>query len=310
MKFLREMLGKIQVGATILCFALLIQAQQSAGRKDSNVLLPVSVWSKSEGFGQNIGLDDIQLFEGKTRIETISIGQTSDSLAVGILVDVSGSVGDSPGRIKNAVSGLKTFVEKSRIGNEYFLIAFSDRQQVLADRAIDPAAIAKALDEVAELNTKGNTVFYDTLKIGFDRLERSPLQKVLIVVSDGQDTSSKESDFSEVRKRAKRENVLLYFVNMATFNEYGSAIGLQAMDFSQQLAEVTGGRYFEANTVEKAKTAFEELAAELKNQYSLTVRLSPSPNELRWRELKLKLATGSKLNKKEIRLRTRTGIYF
>ena len=97
---------------------------------------------------------------------------------------------------------------------------------------------------------------------------------------------------------------------MTTLDDYGSVREQQAMAFSQHLAEITGGRYFEAKTPSDTRKAFLELAAELENQYAVTIQLQPSSGERKWRDLKLKISKASKLDPEAITLRTRKGIYF
>jgi Ca-activated chloride channel family protein len=291
-------------------FVVTGNAQQSGTPALSTAVLPVSVWSKSEGFEQNVGLEDIQVFDGKTSIDTLSVHKRNEPLAIGIMIDVSGSVKRSPAQLESIVSGLKMFLNSNRTGNEYFLIGFADGYKVLVENTTDSAAVAKALDGIAGREGKGNTRFYDAFGQALNKLANCRLQKVLIVVSDGQDTSSRESDFSDILQQAKKENALIYFVNTTAPGEYSSPLGLQGMELSQRLADITGGRYFQARASTNLGRVFLEIAAELANQYTVTIQLPRSPGSGKWRNVKLKLAKGSKLNRKEVTIRTRSGIYF
>src|SRR6187399_1963547 len=64
-------------------------------------------------------------------------------VSVGILFDVSGSM--SGEKIKKARTALERFVGLSHPSDEYFLIAFNDRAELLLDRTRDGDAVLKKL---------------------------------------------------------------------------------------------------------------------------------------------------------------------
>ncbi|MDQ3252424.1 MAG: VWA domain-containing protein, partial [Acidobacteriota bacterium] len=110
-------------------------------------------------------------------------------VSLGVVFDVSGSM--SGDKIKRAREALRKFVETSHNSDEYFLIGFNHRPQLLLDRTRDSNAL---LDKLTLVQTKGQTALYDACYLGVEKVTRGTHQKrALLVISDGQDNSSRYS---------------------------------------------------------------------------------------------------------------------
>ena len=77
-------------------------------------------------------------------------------VSVGVIFDVSGSMGGD--KIKRAREALSRFIQTSHNADEYFLIAFNSRAQLLLDKTRDGNAV---LDKLMYVQTKNNTALYD-----------------------------------------------------------------------------------------------------------------------------------------------------
>jgi Ca-activated chloride channel family protein len=108
-------------------------------------------------------------------------------VSVGVLFDVSGSM--SGDKVRRARDALAHFIQTSHDRDEYFLIGFNSRAQLLMDRTRDGQAI---LDKLTFVQTKNNTALYDACYLGVERVQRGTHQKrALLLISDGQDNSSR-----------------------------------------------------------------------------------------------------------------------
>ncbi len=130
-------------------------------------------------------------------------------VSIGILFDVSDSMsGDKIAKARNA---LEKFINTSHPSDEYFLIAFNSRAQLLLDRTRDGDAVLRQLTLV---KPKNNTALYDALYLGAERVTRGSRQKkAILIISDGQDNSSRYN-FSEVKKQIKETDVVVYAVGI------------------------------------------------------------------------------------------------
>src|SRR6185369_5774539 len=88
-------------------------------------------------------------------------------VSVGVIFDVSGSM--SGDKVRRARDALSHFIQTSHDRDEYFLIAFNSRAQLLMDRTRDGNAV---LDKLTFVQTRSNTALYDACYLGVERVQR------------------------------------------------------------------------------------------------------------------------------------------
>ena len=172
--------------------------------------------------------------------QDITFFSDSDApVSVGILFDVSGSM--SGDKIQKARKALEKFIATSHPSDEYFLIAFNSRAQLLLDRTRDGEAVLRQLTLV---EPKQNTALYDAVYLGVDKVTRGAHQKrALIIISDGQDNASRYN-FNEVRRLMKESDVVTYAVGILGGADATSMTGMQGQAFLDELTSVSGGKSF------------------------------------------------------------------
>ncbi len=217
--------------------------------------------------------------------QEITFFSDSDApVSVGILFDVSGSM--SGDKIIKAQAALRRFINSSHPSDEYFLIAFNSRAQLLLDRTRDGEALLQKLTLVAP---KSNTALYDAVYLGLERVTRGSHQKrALLIISDGQDNASRYN-FGEVRRLMKESDVVTYAVGIINGGDAGSATGLQGQAFLDELTSVTGGKSFYPSSDIEMDEIFERIALELRHQYSIGYTPTDFRLDGKWRKVKLKV---------------------
>ena len=92
-------------------------------------------------------------------------------------------------KIAKARNALERFIYTSHPRDEYYLIAFNKRAQLLMDRTRDGEAV---LNKLTLVEPKHNTALYDACYLGVERVTRGTHQKkALLIISDGQDNASR-----------------------------------------------------------------------------------------------------------------------
>lgn len=209
---------------------------------------------------------------------------TDAPISIGILFDVSGSM--SGDKIARARKALERFINTSHPMDEYFLIAFNTRAQLLLDRTRDGEAV---LDKLTLVQPKHNTALYDACYLGIDRVTRgSHNKKALLIISDGQDNSSRYN-FVEVKRLMKEADVTVYAVGIIDGADSSSALGMQGQSFLDELAGVTGGKSFYPQTNVEMDEIFERIALELRHQYSIGYTPKDFTLDGKWRKVKVKV---------------------
>jgi VWFA-related protein len=94
-------------------------------------------------------------------------------------------------------------------------------------------------------------------------------RRVLLILSDGEDTSSR-TNFRTVMERARNEDVMIYSIGLASEYFDGVRVVRSKPDGAlRRFAEETGGGYFELKRTTELASTFTRVAQELHSQYAL-----------------------------------------
>ena len=237
------------------------------------------------------------------QLQDITYFSDSDTpISLGIIFDVSGSMtGEKITRARNA---LQKFINSSHPSDEYFLIAFNTRAQLLLDRTRNADAV---LDRLQLVQPKENTALYDAVYLGLERVTRGSHQKrAMLIISDGQDNSSRYN-FGEVRRLMKESDVVTYAVGIIDGRDASSALGMQGQAFLDELTSVTGGKSFYPSTNIEMDEIFERIALELRYQYSIGYTPTDFQPDGKWRKVKVKVKPPRGMPR--LTVRSREGYY-
>ncbi|HLM59303.1 MAG TPA: VWA domain-containing protein, partial [Pyrinomonadaceae bacterium] len=235
--------------------------------------------------------------------QEISFFSDADAPAsIGILFDVSDSMNGE--KLIKARKALEKFINTSHPSDEYFLIAFNSRAQLLLDRTRDGDAV---LQKLTLVQPKSNTALYDACYLGVERVTRGTRQKkAMLIISDGQDNASRYN-FGEVRRLMKESDVTVYAVGIMDRSDAGSMTGMQGQAFLDELTSVTGGKSFYPSTDIELDEIFERIAVELRHQYSIGFSPKDFTPDGKWHKVKVKVKPPRGLSR--LTVRTREGYY-
>jgi len=235
--------------------------------------------------------------------QEITFFSDSDApVSLGVIFDVSGSM--SGEKIAKARKALEKFIATSHPSDEYFLIAFNSRAQLLLDRTRDGDAVLRKLTLV---QPKQNTALYDAVYLGVDKVTRGAHQKrALLIISDGQDNASRYN-FGEVRRLMKESDVVTYAVGILGGSDSSSQLGMQGQAFLDELTSVSGGKSFYPQSDVEMDEIFERIALELRHQYTIGYTPRDFQPDGKWRKVKVKVKPPRGLPR--LTVRSREGYY-
>ena len=266
------------------------------------ITLTVTVTDQYGRYVSGLTKKTFAVFEGKTEQNIEFFSDDDAPVSVGVIFDVSGSM--SGDKISKARTALSRFIETSHNLDEYFLIGFNSRAQLLLDRTRDGSAV---LDKLTYVETKGQTALYDACYLGVEKVTRGAHQKrAVLLISDGQDNNSRYT-FSELKRSLKESDVVVYSIGILGGNDPGSALGMTGQALLDELSAVSGGKAFFPNTAAEMDEIFERLALELRHQYSIGYRPENFVNDGKWHKLKVKVTPPRGLPR--LFVRSRDGYY-
>src|SRR5215813_8055890 len=239
---------------------------------------------------------DFSVFADKVP-QTISYFRDDDGPAsVGILFDASDSMRTRWGMtvIKAYRDSFRQFFARSHQGNEYFLMSFGLKPQLLVDWTSDEEAIENGFDAV---QFKGNTAFFDACHAGVQKVTQGRNEKrAIILVSDGEDNESTHRK-NEIRSMLRKYNVLVYSINIfAGPDASGSALGFEGQSILNELSRMSGGMTFypksnQRVSISELNSVLNFIADELRHQYLIGFIPSIKPVKDKWQRIAVKINT-------------------
>jgi Ca-activated chloride channel family protein len=248
------------------------------------ITLTVTVTDTYGRYVSGLSQKAFTVLDDKQEQEITYFSDDDAPVSVGVVFDFSGSM--SGDKIARAREALSRFIQTSHHSDEYFLVGFNSRAQLLMDRTRDGDAV---LDKLTFVQTKGQTALYDACYLGVEKVTRGAHPKrAIILISDGQDNDSRYT-FSEVRRLLKESDVVLYSIGILGGNDPGSPLGMQGQGMLDELSAVSGGKAFFPNTAAEMDEIFERIALELRHQYSIGYRPKSFVNDGKWHKVKVKV---------------------
>jgi Ca-activated chloride channel family protein len=174
------------------------------------VNVTATVSDASGRFVSGLQKDDFIVYEDD-QLQTIThFSSERVPVSLGLVLDTSGSMdGD---KIRAARSALERLLsEMTDPDDEFFLYQFADDATLLQGWTSDRKAVSRALGRI---DPNGDTAMYDAVAAAIPlAAEGRNRKKALIVISDGNDTSS-VTRISELRRMVRESEVLVYAIGI------------------------------------------------------------------------------------------------
>jgi Mg-chelatase subunit ChlD len=189
-----------------------------------------------------------------------------------VIWDRSGSMAKSA---KDLEAGLRQYIDRVEPGDQVNLVRFDASVDVLLKAfTSDRAALAAALK--GKMIAGGGTAIYDAVGKGIELLRPVSGNRSIILMTDGEDTSSRTDPPTFWRTLAV-EHVRLYVIGFgAGLRSFVARSGATADRVLSNAATSTGGRFLIASTSGELAAFYRQLAEELHAPatYALSTRMS------------------------------------
>lgn len=250
------------LGGALLALAPMAAAAQGTTFKVDVKLVNVfvNVTDHNGAFVGGLKRDDFAIFEdGRPQQIALFERQADMPLDLTLAIDTSGSVRKD---MSEEAQAARRFVHAIlRPQDQMSVLQFATDVRELTGFTNKEGQIDRAL---GELRGDWATALYDAIYLGSDGLGKKQGRKVLVVVSDGDDTA-KDTTYAQALEQALRNEVMIYsIIDVPIEASAGRDIGGEHAMIT--LAEQTGGKYFyvDAGGLDKA---FAQVSDDLRTQY-------------------------------------------
>ena len=269
-------------------------------RISSNLVpIPVSVVDARGNALTNLKLEDFELHvDGQPRpLSDLTKSETSVRLAM--LFDNSGSLDFAREFEKHAA--VRFFRKVMRAKDEASVFSIETESYLAQSLTTDITRLEQTI--VGFGKPEGGTSLFDAILLAGNYLHPYSGRRVIVIVSDGIETTSRNNEFEPVIQQVLWDDCQVYVVQTGLY-EGANLRALAAERRMQQLTEQTGGAVYLPKTVAELEFAFDQIAADLSQQYVLSYYPLPEHRDGRLHVIDLKIKS-----RKDVRLRSRKGYY-
>lgn len=269
----------------------------------------------------NLKKDEFQVFEdGKPQTIKYFSAESNQPLTLGILIDSSVSQERVlPIEKEVGAAFLRNVLGKKDLA---FVIGFDVNVDLLQDFTNDAQYLRSGLNR-ARINSGGSagglpgigggpfpttgtpkgTLLYDAVYLASqEKLANEVGRKAMIVLTDGEDQGS-QMKLRDSIEAAQKADAMVYVLLIADRGFYGGG-GYSGDHDMKKLCEQTGGRMIEVgNKEEKLRKAFDQIASELRSQYSIGYTPTNNKRDGSYRKVEVKTVSG------DYRVQARAGYY-
>lgn len=270
-------------------------------QRTSVVTVDVTVLDQLNRQISGLTRDHFEVYEDKVRQQIDFFSDEDRPLSIGIVFDLSGSMKSKLSRAREA---LKAFITTSHEDDDFFLIGFNQRASLLAGFSGGDTIINKLT--LADPN--GQTALFDAAYLGIEKArEGRHDRRALLIISDGQDNSSRYS-YGELRRLLKESDVQIYCIGIGEEGAAANSIlDRQGQAILEEIARATGGLTFFPHSWEELEDAITRIALVLRHQYSLGYVPLNEKRDGKWRKIRVRLNPPKGLP--SLSVRAREGYY-
>ncbi len=265
------------------------------------VTIPVSITDRAGRYLPDLRKEDFRVYEDGVEQSVAYFAAVEKPFTVVLMIDTSSSVWPKLGRIRAAANA---FVAQLRPADQVMVVSFASGFTVQCEPTSDRQKVRKAINDTG----RGlSTHLYDAVdKLFSKHLKRLTGRKAVVLFTDGVDASSGKATYESTVNVAEELDALIYPIRYDTYDPasdngmpttrmprlpgiFGrlplpipiggtstSGSGSSRADYVRgerylhDLAELTGGRYYEASRdLRDLDQTFSHIADELRRQYSL-----------------------------------------
>ena len=211
----------------------------------------------------NLTREDFEILDNNVRQELVVFENQTQPITAIVMIDSSGSMTNS---LKLVYAGAEQFLirllpqDKAQVG------AFNDKVEFSGSFTSDRDELVAAL---RDLDFGNPTRLYDAIDQSLDRLAAVEGRRVIVVLTDGDDNSSKVGQ-GDVLGRALADEVMIYGIGLESdYFDGMRRVRTNPDRVVRKLADETGGGYYLLKATADLNTTFTRIAQELHSQYVL-----------------------------------------
>jgi len=246
------------------------------------VLVPVTITDPMNRLVTGLEKENFQITDNGQEQVIRHFSSEDAPISLGVIFDVSGSMADKIDKSRQAVV---EFFRTANPQDEFFLITFSEKPEVLVDFT---SSIEDIQSKLVYATPKGRTALLDAIYLGMNRMQKAHYErKALLIISDGGDNHSRYTE-GEIKSMVREADVQIYGIGLFD-RDVKTPEEREGPALLDTVTESTGGRTFVIDSPNELADVATKIGIELRNQYVLGYRPTNPGRDGKWRKIKVRL---------------------
>jgi VWFA-related protein len=257
-------------------------------RVDSSlVLVPVHVTTPFGLSVTDLKKADFHVFEDNVEQPITQFAKDDAPISIGLVFDASASMRN---KIHKSSEAAAAFFKTANREDEFFLVEFNERPRLAIPFTSDSDEL---YNHIVHTRTTGRTSLLDAIHMALLQMKKaSNERKAIVIVSDGGDNCSRYS-VGQIKNALVESEVQVYA--MGIFDPEDSpkkrpAEERRGPELLSELAEMSGGRHYPIDDLNRLPEISERIGLELRNQYVIGYSPANLERDGKYRKIKLELA--------------------
>jgi VWFA-related protein len=265
------------------------------------VVLHTSVLDDRGKFVEGLTQENFRVYEDKVEQKLAIFKREDIPVSMGLVIDNSGSMRDKRPRVNEAAL---TLVQNSNPQDEAFVVNFNDDFYLDLDKDFTNS-IPELKEALERIDARGSTALYDAIIGSLDHLKKGNKEKkVLLIVTDGEDNTSRNSLEKTIREIQKTDTVIYTIGLLSQESKKSAKTAKRALT---EIALASGGVAYFPENVEDVHSICEQVAHDIRHQYTLAYYPSNAARDGTFRSVRVDVIPPRGHGK--LVARTRNGYY-
>ncbi len=262
------------------------------------VVLHATVVDDKQHIVTTLDKGDFNVYENGTPQTITSFRHEDIPVAMGIVVDNSGSMREKRQKVNAAALNL---VRASNSNDEVCIVNFNDEYYLDQDFTSN---INKLKEGLEKIEARGGTALYDAVVATAEHLKRDAKleKKVIFVVTDGEDNESAETLEQAVRRLQGDGGPTVYSIGILEAEEHPK----HAKRALQIISDRTGGIAFFPKTLDEVDAISRTVAHDIRTQYTIGYKPTTPKTQGGYRQVKVDARSH---DRSKLTVRTKSGYY-
>lgn len=262
------------------------------------MVLHATVVDDKQHIVTSLGKDDFNVYEDGHPQTITSFRHEDIPVAMGIVVDNSGSMREKREKVNAAALNL---VRASNPNDEVCVVNFNDEYYLDQDFTSNINKLKQGLEKI---EARGGTALYDAVVATAEHLKKDAKleKKVIFVVTDGEDNESAETLEQAVRRLQGENGPTVYTIGILEKEEHPK----HAKRALQIISDRTGGIAFFPQTLDEVDAISRTVAHDIRTQYTIGYKPTTPKDQGGYRQVKVDARSHSR---GKLSVRTKSGYY-